>query len=358
MPTPDYYNYGRPLLFKLAPETAHHAASFALKHELLPKLPDIHDDRLSIYCNGLAFSSPIGVAAGFDKNAELFGTCLTHGFGFAEVGTLTLKPQSGNPKPRMFRLTEDHAIINRLGFNNGGVADGIHNILAREHKRTGIVGVNIGKNKDTEDALDDYIPLLNDVYSVADYITLNISSPNTQDLRKLQTKDYFAQFIKAIMQERNGIAAYNKFKRPVFVKIAPDMEDDDLDALLDAVLAYQVDGLIVSNTTIARPDSLASKHAKEGGGLSGAPLTQRSETLLADIYQRTEGKLPLIGVGGIMTSEDAVRRIRAGATLIQLYSGLIYRGFGLVQDVKKALLREIKKEGLPSVEGLIGLGNA
>ncbi len=354
---PDYYDYIKPLLFKVAPETAHNIALSVLKRSWLPRLPDIDDDRLGVCCGGLAFRSPIGLAAGFDKNAAAFTQCFRHGFSFAEVGTLTLKPQSGNPKPRMFRLAEDRAIINRLGFNNQGVEVGLANIVAGEEGRYGILGINIGKNKDTEEALDDYIPLINEVYGLADYITINISSPNTQDLRKLQTKDYFSSFIKAIMAERNGIAAYNHVARPVFVKISPDMHAEDLEGVLDSVLAYKVDGLIVSNTTVARPDSLQSMSAKEGGGLSGAPLTEQAETLMTHIYKEVENNIPLIGVGGIMNGQDAVRRIRAGATLVQLYSGLVYRGMGLVQDAKRALLSEIEKEGVGNIEGLIGIGN-
>jgi dihydroorotate dehydrogenase len=351
----DYYRVLRPWLFRLQPETAHNIAVTALSKNWLPALNAIADDRLAVCVAGLAFDNPIGLAAGFDKNAACFSHCFRHGFGFAEVGTLTLKAQSGNEKPRMFRLTEDEAIINRLGFNNGGIDAGLANIATQEHKRTGILGINIGKNKDTEHALDDYIPLINHAYAAADYITVNISSPNTQDLRKLQTQEYFADFIRAIMQERNGIAAFNRFKRPIFVKISPDMEQQDLLSLLDTLLTYQVDGVIVNNTTIERSNALKSAQRSQTGGLSGAPLTARSDALTATVYRHTEGKLPIIGVGGIMSGADAVRRIKKGASLVQLYSGLIYRGFGLVQEAKRALIAECDARGLEHVSELTGI---
>ncbi len=329
-------------------------AGFVLRKNLAPALPDIQDDRLGISVAGLSFSNPVGLAAGFDKNAAYFSNCYRHGFGFTEVGTLTPKAQAGNAKPRMYRLAEDEAIINRLGFNNAGIDAGLKNIAVQEQNRTGILGINIGKNKDTEDALDDYIPLINDAYGAADYITVNISSPNTQDLRKLQTQDYFEDFIRRIMQERNGIAAYNSFSRPVFVKISPDMEEGDLKSLLDTLLTYQVDGVIVNNTTIERSKELKNEHSAQAGGLSGKPLTERSDALTAFVYQYTEGKIPIIGVGGIMTGEDAVRRMKKGASLVQLYSGLIYRGLGLVQDAKRAMIAECEKRKVDSVVQLVG----
>ena len=350
----DYYKFIRPLLFRVNPEFSHNMAGMVLRKNMLPTLPDIQDDRLAISVAGLSFNNPVGLAAGFDKNAAYFSNCYRHGFGFAEVGTLTPKPQSGNAKPRMYRLTQDQAIINRLGFNNIGIDAALDNIVAQEQKRTGILGINIGKNKDTENALDDYIPLINHAYAAADYITVNISSPNTQDLRKLQTQQYFEDFIRTIMQERNGIAAYNSFSRPVFVKISPDMNDEDLKSLLDALLTYQVDGVIVNNTTIERSKTLKNEHSAQAGGLSGKPLTQRSDALTAFIYHYTEGKIPIIGVGGIMNGEDAARRITKGASVVQLYSGLIYRGLGLVQDAKRAIIAECDARKLDSVEQLIG----
>jgi dihydroorotate dehydrogenase len=351
----DYYRTLRPLLFALPPEAAHNFAIHILKRGWLPPDTPMIDAQLGVSCFGLGFDSPIGLAAGFDKNAEVCTELFRHGFGFTEIGTLTRKPQKGNPKPRMFRLKEDKAVINRLGFNNGGAEAALRRLLNQEAYRIGVVGVNIGKNKDTEDALEDYVPLLHLSYELADYITVNISSPNTQGLRDLQSESAFAQFLKAIMQERNGIAAYRGFRRPVLVKIAPDMEVGALERMLDTVMEYRADGVILTNTTTARPANLRSSHAGETGGLSGRPLTEPSLNMLAHAYRYTEGKLPLVGVGGIMNGKDAVDRIRAGATLIQVYSGLIYRGLGLVGEIKQAILAELEKEGLGAVQQLIGI---
>jgi dihydroorotate dehydrogenase len=351
----DWYQFARTLLFALPPEPAHKLAIEVLKRGWLPPSEAVVDARLGVSFCGLAFDSPIGLAAGFDKNADVCTELFRHGFAFTEIGTLTPKAQSGNPKPRMFRLKEDEAVINRLGFNNNSAETALRSLLAQEQRRIGMVGVNIGKNKDTEDALSDYLPLIHLSYELADYITVNISSPNTQGLRDLQSEEAFAKFIKAIMQERNGMAAYRGFRRPVLVKIAPDMEMEALERMLDTVMEYRVDGVILTNTTIARPSSLRSPHAKETGGLSGRPLTEPSLKMLRHAYRYTQGKLPLVGVGGIMNGQDAVDRIRAGASLIQLYTGLIYRGFALVQEIKQALLDELDKEGLASVQDLIGL---
>ncbi len=351
----DYYRLVRPLLFSLPPEPAHHLALQVLKRGWLPPSSPFTDSRLGICCFGLGFDSPVGLAAGFDKNAEVCTECFTQGFGFVEVGTVTPKAQKGNPRPRMFRLREDEAVINRLGFNNNGAEAALRALLNREEKRIGIVGVNIGKNRDTDEALEDYLPLLHLAYELADYIAVNISSPNTAGLRDLQSEKAFGRFIKALMQERNGIAAYKGFRRPVLVKIAPDMERAALEAMLDIMLEYRVDGAILTNTTIARPATLRSPHAKESGGLSGRPLNHASLTMLSHAYRYTEGKLPLIGVGGIMNGQDAVDRLRAGASLIQLYTGLIYKGFALVQEIKQAILEEMKTQGCTQLQQLIGL---
>jgi dihydroorotate dehydrogenase len=351
----DYYRFLRPLLFTLPPEAAHSLVISTLKRGWIPVYQPLHDSRLGMQCLGLGFDSPIGLSAGFDKNADVFSACFRHGFGFAEIGTVTPKAQKGNPKPRIFRLKRDEAIINRLGFNNRGAEHALRNIFAQESERLGIVGVNIGKNKDTAQALDDYLPLIDFAYELADYITVNISSPNTQGLRDLQSEETFKSFIQAIMQERNSIAAYKGFRRPILVKIAPDMEENALYSLLDTMMDYHVDGVIISNTTIARPPSLQSSHRSEAGGLSGRPLQNASLTMLRRAYQHTEGAIPLIGVGGIMSGADAVQRIRAGASLLQLYTALIYRGFGLITEIKRALLSEVEKLGVVSVQELVGV---
>jgi dihydroorotate dehydrogenase len=358
MPLPklDYYPLIRPVIFRFDAETAHNIAIKSLRHGLVPPLKQTkHRGKLSIARFGLGFDSPIGLAAGFDKNAATLPHIFKHGFGFAEIGTVTPKAQTGNPKPRMFRLKEDNAIINRLGFNNSGMQIARGNIDRAEKSRIGMIGVNIGKNKTTENSLDDYLLALEYMYDVADYFTVNISSPNTAGLRDLQNEEQFEAFIKAIMQERNVHGAFRGFSRPILVKLAPDMNDDALCGLLDIMLLYKVDGVILNNTTITRSDNLTSPNAKESGGLSGAPLSARSLHMLKVARGFVGERLPIISVGGIMNGADAVDRFKAGASLIQLYSGLIYSGFGLVNEIKSALLEELEAKQLQNIEQLIGI---
>ncbi len=351
----DYYTFLRPLLFTLPPEKAHKVAVAALTRGIIPPLPHAQDDRLSLCVAGLAFRNPVGVAAGFDKNAQAFGELYRHGAGLVEVGTVTPQPQQGNPKPRMFRCVADKAVINRLGFNNDGAENALTQVMQQSSRRTGMLGINIGKNKETEDALADYVLLLDYMYDAADYITVNISSPNTAGLRELQKAEYFDDFVRAIMQERNGIAAYKGFRRPVLFKIAPDIDIEALQRMLDTLMHHRADGVIISNTTIMRPDTLSGEHAVQTGGLSGAPLTRRACDLVRAAYRHTEGNLPIIGVGGIMNGADAVARIRAGASLIQCYTGIIYRGLGLLGECSHALIDELDRCALDRVEQLIGL---
>ncbi|TAE81904.1 MAG: quinone-dependent dihydroorotate dehydrogenase [Alphaproteobacteria bacterium] len=352
----DYYHFVRNVLFALPAEPAHQCALWALSRGLVPKSrTTTYDNRLGVVCAGMGFENPIGLAPGFDKNAEAFQVIYDQGFGCVEVGTVTPKPQAGNPKPRMFRLKEDRAVINRLGFNNEGYERIFGRIYAQDSGRTGMLGINIGKNKDSEDALEDYLFLLREAYMLADYITINISSPNTLGLRDLQQEQHFEAFIKAIMQERNLLATFEKVRRPVWVKVAPDMEDDALCRMLDVMMLYQVDAVIISNTTIARPSSLKNIHATQTGGLSGAPLRDVAEQKVRVAFRHMRGAMPIIGVGGIMDGADAVARMRAGATLIQLYSGLVYRGFALVEEIKEALVREVERLGVGSVADLVGL---
>jgi dihydroorotate dehydrogenase len=351
----DYYTLLRPLLFRLPPEKAHRLSVMALRMGAVPALAaPQYGNALSVCVAGLGFDSPIGMAAGFDKNAACFGALFAHGFGHVEVGTITPMPQEGNPQPRLFRLAEDNAIINRMGFNNVGADRALHNIYKAEAKRCGLLGVNIGKNKTTEDALSDYVRLMDYFYDKADYFCVNISSPNTAGLRDLQAVGQFEAFIKGVMQERKGLASLRGYVRPVFVKLAPDMEDAALKDVLDIALAFKVDGITLTNTTIARPSSLKSIHKSEQGGLSGTPVRDAALHAVRIAYQHTKGKLPLIGVGGIMNGADAVARIRAGASLVQIYSGLMYRGLGLVGEIKHALFAELEREGLENVETLIG----
>ncbi len=343
-----------PIIFKLNAETAHGAAIKTLRYGLVPSSSTITHASLEQTLFGLTFKNPVGLAAGFDKNAEVWQQTLKQGFGFVEIGTVTPRPQIGNPKPRLFRLKEDQAVINRMGFNNHGM-DATYKNLATHRAGQGIVGVNIGKNKDTENAAEDYTALVRRFADVADYFTVNISSPNTEGLRALQDRDALMILMKAIMKERNT----QDRRVPMLIKIAPDLDDGALTdgALTDiasVALMLDCDGIIVSNTTIARPETLRSKHKNETGGLSGVPLFTRSNEVLASLYRITQGRIPLIGVGGITSAEDAITKIRSGASLIQLYSALVYQGFGLVHTINKGIIAHLKAHNMLSINELIG----
>jgi dihydroorotate dehydrogenase len=347
----DAFTLLRPLLHRLPPETVH-----ALGLRLLPppfmKLKPAPE--LAVEAFGLAFANPIGLAAGFDKNAVAINRLLMQGFGFVEAGTVTPKPQPGNPKPRIFRLTEDEAVINRLGFNNDGLAEFVRHFERRD-RRKGIAGANIGKNKDAVDAAADYVTGLRAVYPHADYITINISSPNTQGLRDLQQKDALGELLATLEHARQGcIDRYNK-RVPLLLKVAPDLTMHEKEAIAQQVLAHGIDGLIVSNTTVLRPDSLLSEHRHEQGGLSGRPLFILSTETLKDFYRLTGGKLPLVGVGGIASAQDAYMKIRAGATLVQLYSALVYQGFGLVRKIHTELRHLLTRDGFAQIGQAVGI---
>lgn len=331
-------------------EKAHGLAIRALRSGLVPAQPTITDARLQQELFGLHFPNPVGLAAGFDKNADVWRATLKQGFGFVEIGTVTPRPQEGNPKPRLFRLVEDKAVINRMGFNNAGMEATYAN-LRDVNLAQGIVGVNIGKNKDTEDAAEDYTALIRRFSDVADYFTVNISSPNTQGLRALQERDSLLKLMKAVLAERDAQAR----RVPVLVKIAPDLDDAGIDDAASVALMLDFDGMIVSNTTLARPESLRSTHKAETGGLSGAPLMTRSTEVLMKLYRTTQGRIPLIGVGGIASAEDAITKLRHGASLVQLYSALVYQGFGLVSEIQRGILRHLEQHNMSSVSELIGI---
>ncbi len=330
------YHTLRPLLFKLAPETAHQLTIAALKHLPLPRLR-VSLPRLRTTVMGLTFDNPIGVAAGFDKNAEVPDALLALGFGFAEVGTITPKAQSGNECPRLFRLEEDRAVINRLGFNNGGL-EAARERLKYRRARGGIVGANVGANKDTADRSADYELGISRVLGLCDYITINISSPNTLGLRALQSRSSLDDLVARCLAARGNNTT------PMLVKIAPDLTDEEIADIVDVALARSIDGLIVSNTTVARPANLRSVHARQSGGLSGKPLLAPSTRVLAKVAKHTQGKLTLIGVGGISSGADAYEKIRHGASLVQLYSALIYdgplRGRRIAQELDALLARD------------------
>lgn len=349
----DFYSLIRPAVHAIPAEKAHNAAILALRSGLLPGSSCDTPASLQNTVLGMDFKSPLGLAAGFDKNAEVVDAVLKQGFAFAEAGTVTPKPQPGNPMPRLFRLPEDRAVINRLGFNNKGLHYFCRQ-LARRNAALGIAGANIGKNKDSEDAVADYMAAMQAVYPYADYITINISSPNTKGLRDLQKSDALYGLLSSLMNTRKGLAAAHKKKLPLLLKIAPDLTEYELKDIVSAVMQLGVDAMIVSNTTITRPDHLRSEHAAEQGGLSGAPLFEKSTALLAKAYKLSEGKLPLIGVGGISCADTAYAKIGAGASLLQLYSALVYEGFGLVRRIEQGLDERLKRDGFTSVAQAVG----
>ncbi len=345
------FQFARPVLFALPPEEAHEVTLKALecgayRRATTPDQPSLHAT-----VAGLAFPNPVGIAAGFDKDARVADAVLGLGCGFAEIGTVTPRAQSGNPKPRIFRLITDHAVINRLGFNNAGHAAALQRLQRRAPR--GIVGVNIGANKDSEDRTADYVQGLDTFYDVASYFTVNISSPNTPGLRDLQAPAALDELLSRVMAARAAHVANGKPNRPVFVKIAPDVAIDDLPAIAERLGAHAVDAIAVSNTTLAR-DSLSDRNRKEAGGLSGRPLFHRSTVMLARVHQMTSGRIPLIGIGGIDSPATALAKIEAGATLIQLYTGLIYEGPALIGRIKQHLAAEVQRAGLRSITELTG----
>ncbi|MGZ5921105.1 MAG: quinone-dependent dihydroorotate dehydrogenase [Rhizomicrobium sp.] len=335
------------VLRALPAETAHRATLrlTGLFAPLLPKAPS-DDRRLGVKALGLDFPNPIGLAAGFDKDAEVPDAMLKLGFGFVECGTVTPKPQVGNPRPRLFRLPEDRAVINRMGFNNRGMEAAAVNLRARQGK--GIVGINIGANKDSADRVADYAQAFARLAPLADYATVNVSSPNTPGLRGLQNKDELTRLLAVLTDAR---AKYG-FK-PILLKIAPDLDGHALDDIAGSVAASGIEGVIVSNTTIARP-MLRSANARETGGLSGAPLFAPSTEILRQMRTRLPREIVLIGVGGISSGADAYEKIRAGATLVQLYTGLVYEGPGLVARIKRELLACLLHDGFATIADAVG----
>jgi dihydroorotate dehydrogenase len=296
---------------------------------------------------GLDFPNPVGLAAGFDKDARVPEALLSFGFGFVEIGTVTPRPQPGNPKPRLFRLEEDQAIVNRMGFNSTGL-DAVVDRLKGRH--TGIVGVNLGKNRDSSDAIADYAEGIRRASRAADYLVVNISSPNTPGLRDLQRHTTLQSLLVPLLRERDE----SRHRTPLLVKIAPDLTAEEREDIASVALAAGIDGLIVSNTTVGRPAGLVSPYAMESGGLSGRPLFAASTALLADMYRLTRGKLPLIGVGGVAEAAQAYQKIRAGASLVQLYTALVFAGPGLVTDIKKGLAELLRADGFIGIAEAVG----
>jgi dihydroorotate dehydrogenase len=346
----------RPLLRALDPEDAHALTLKALHYVPLPRAA-ADPPELSVRAFGLTFPNPVGVAPGFDKNAEVPDAMLRLGFGFVEVGTVTPRPQAGNPRPRLFRLESDRAVINRMGFNNEGAPKALARLSARA-RAGGIVGVNIGANKDSADRAEDYVRLVETFAAVASYFTVNISSPNTPGLRDLQQGAALDDLLGRVMEARERVRARTRLV-PVLLKIAPDLTLADLDDVVGVARKRRVDGMIVSNTTLARPASLHDRDtAREAGGLSGRPLLKLSTRMLAETYVRAEGAFPLIGVGGIDSGPAAIAKIKAGASLVQMYSGLVYRGVGLLTEIKSDLAAALRRGHRTSLESMVGVDAA
>lgn len=321
---------------------------------ILRKVFELEDPRLKVQLFGLTFKNPIGLAAGFDKDAKVSWGLSSLGFSHLELGTVTVSPQEGNPKPRIFRLVEDKAFINRMGFPGGGVEKFVKNL--KNQPSNCFIGINIGKAKNTplEKAWEDYSYLLQKVYHLADYIVINVSSPNTVGLRQLQAKNFLETLIKRVKKTRQALIKNkkNKFK-PLFLKIAPDLSWEEIDDILEVVEKERIDGIVATNTTIER-GGLKSKNKKELGGLSGKPLRLRSTEIIRYIYKKTRGKIPIIGVGGVFNAQDVLEKIKAGASLVQLYTGFVYEGPSIVKNINQGLLKHLQKHKISSIQELVG----
>jgi dihydroorotate dehydrogenase len=345
------FDWPLPLLRALPPETAHRLTIRALRAGLAPRRAATDQAALSIRLWGRSFPNPIGLAAGFDKSAEAPDALLRFGFGFVEVGTVTPRPQFGNPRPRLFRLGEDAALINRMGFNNEGLPVVAGRLEARR-AGGGIVGANLGKNRDTLDDVADYVRGVTMLAPIVEYLVVNISSPNTPGLRELQRKSAASVLVERLLAARAAVAPDDP--PPLLLKIAPDLTPEDRADLAEVALSSGIDGLVVANTTVARPPTLLGHHAHEPGGLSGRPLFDPTTKLLAEMYALTGGKLPIIGVGGVSSGADAYAKICAGASLVQLYTALVYQGPGLVERIKSELTALLLRDGFPDVAAAVG----
>ncbi|MDR6769780.1 quinone-dependent dihydroorotate dehydrogenase [Azospirillum sp. BE72] len=351
----DLYPLAGPLLFRFDPETAHGLTIKALKTGLVPPARGKDEPSLHTRVWGLDFTNPVGLAAGFDKNAEVVDAMLNLGFGFVEPGSVTPRPQPGNPRPRLFRLVEQRAVINRMGFNNEGLeafAQRLERRRAAARRAPGIVGANLGKNKDTVDAADDYVIGVRRLASLVDYLVVNVSSPNTPGLRALQGRDPLRALLERVLEARAACGLTRN--PPLLLKIAPDLTVEDKSDIAAVALESGIDGLIVSNTTISRPDGIPAAMRSEAGGLSGAPLFEPSTSVLREIYALTGGKLPIVGVGGVATGEDAYAKIRAGASLVQLYSAMVYAGPAVVHRIRRELAELLRRDGFRSVAEAVG----
>lgn len=352
----------RPFIFQLSPETAHHLVirglsvmqSISWIRKRFEKNYILEDSRLQSEIFGLNFPNPVGLAAGFDKNAQVFPALAALGFGFVEVGTLTPRPQPGNPKPRIFRLSPEEALVNRMGFNNEGIEQAKFSLIGLPRPPIPI-GINLGKNKDTpnEQAIEDYLQGFTSLYPYGHYFVINVSSPNTQGLRDLQQIDALQHLLKTLIQEKERLTQKSSLHRPILLKIAPDLSTEELESIVQTALQQKIDGIIATNTTVSR-EGLHSKEQKEAGGLSGKPLTHRSTEIIRSIYRMTQGKIPIIGVGGIFTGQDAYEKIRAGANLVQVYTSMIYRGPQVAKQINQELLTIFEQEQIQSIQEVVG----
>jgi dihydroorotate dehydrogenase len=346
------YDLARPLLFGLDPEQAHELTLKALEAGIYPHASAPDAACLGVTAWGLDFPNPLGMAAGFDKDARVPDALLGMGLGHVEVGTVTPRPQAGNPHPRLFRLVRDRALINRLGFNNGGHAAALARLGRRS--RQGVVGVNVGANRDAADRVADYVAGVRAFHDVASYLTINVSSPNTPGLRDLQAPAALDDLVARVLEAREALVSAGARRRPVVVKLAPDIVEADLEPVVGVLMRRGVDGIAVSNTTLARDGLTEAALAKEAGGLSGRPLFQRSTAVLGRVYLMTGGRIPLIGVGGIDSGAAAVAKLEAGATLLQLYTGLVYEGPGLLTRIKRELVSCVRRQELAKIGDATG----
>lgn len=356
----NYYKYFKSILLNLPAETSHNMAVWAMANNLTPKQEVYRNSILKNTVFGIEFANPIGMAAGFDKNARCLEALSNQNFGFAEVGTTTPIPQIGNAKPRLFRVKEDEAVVNRMGFNNEGVE--IYSQRLRKWKYAGVgkcemvVGANIGKNKDSKNDSSDYLTCFDKVYDLCDYVTINISSPNTPNLRELQKKDSLDALLKDLNTRKKEFISKNKKNTPILVKISPDENDNNLADIAEVVLKNEIAGVIISNTSIR--NSLIEKTGfaenKISGGISGKPLMRLSTETLEKFYRISSGKIPIIGVGGISSAEDAYEKICRGASLVQIYSAFVYKGFGLVNEINKELANFLEVDGFDNISQAIG----
>jgi dihydroorotate dehydrogenase len=341
----------RPYIFSLDPEVAHDLAIKSLKLNFIPEsffqIPD--EEMLTTNLFGKSLRNPIGLAAGFDKSAEVYNPLFKFGFGFIEVGTITPKSQLGNPKPRIFRLEKDKGMINRLGFNN----DGIEVVSKRisDNFPNGVLGINIGPNKNTTNKLEDFIFCLTKIHEQADYITINISSPNTEGLRDFHHKDS----MKDLLDKLNKLKKLKKIKKPLFIKLSPDIKDSEISDIVELIFKYNIDGIIISNTSDSTRERLTDSKKKEKGGLSGLPIKDLSTTMIKKFYKETSKKISIVGVGGVDSAESAFEKITAGANAIQLYTGMVYKGPGVVKKIKKDLILTLKKEKIKNISDAVGI---